>query len=98
MFLDVAKILEAPIFHVNADDPESAVYVAKVAAKYRNKFHKDVLIDIVGYRRHGHNETDEPMVTQPLRYKQIKQTPNVFVKYSQAALKQGEYWNFAIIM
>lgn len=79
----------APIFHVNADDPESAAYVAKVAAEFRSKFHKDVIIDLIGYRRHGHNEGDEPMFTQPFMYKKIKKMPNIFEKYSAAAIKQG---------
>ncbi|KAL1490413.1 hypothetical protein ABEB36_013114 [Hypothenemus hampei] len=86
---DVGKIINAPIFHVNADDPESALYVAKVATEFRFTFHKDVIIDLVGYRRNGHNEADEPMVTQPLMYKLIKTIPNILEKYSKVAVQTG---------
>ncbi len=65
---DVAKMVEAPIFHVNGDDPEAVVYAAKVAIEYRQKFHKPVVIDMFCYRRFGHNEGDEPAFTQPLMY------------------------------
>lgn len=69
---DVQKVVDGPIFHVNADDPESVIHCCNVAAKYRMRFHRDIVIDLIGYRRNGHNEIDEPMFTQPLMYTKIK--------------------------
>ena len=74
---DIAKLVEAPIFHVNGDDPEAVVWTVELAERFRQKFHRDVVIDIIGYRRHGHNEGDEPAFTQPLMYQKIANRPSV---------------------
>lgn len=86
---DVARVVNAPIFHVNADDPEACVYCARVAAKWRAKFHKDVVIDIVGYRRNGHNEADEPAYTQPLMYQRIRKLKPCTLKYAEKLVNDG---------
>ncbi|KAL2720928.1 hypothetical protein V1478_009974 [Vespula squamosa] len=86
---DIARVINAPVFHVYGDDPDLVVYCSKVASEYRAKFHNDVMIDIVGYRRYGHNELDEPMLTQPIMYQNIKAHPNVLTVYSDKLLKDG---------
>jgi 2-oxoglutarate dehydrogenase E1 component len=80
---DLAKRLPIPIFHVNAEDPDAVVRVAKIAAEYRHKFHTDVVVDLIGYRRHGHSEVDDPTVTQPRRYAMIKDHPQLYKLYAE---------------
>lgn len=86
---DIAKMLEAPVFHVNADDPDAVTFVTGLAMDYRHKFRKDVIIDLVSYRRHGHNEADEPAITQPLMYRRIKKMPTARAKYAQQLEERG---------
>jgi 2-oxoglutarate dehydrogenase E1 component len=86
---DVAKMIDAPIFHVNGDDPEAVVFAAKVAIEFRQKFHKPVVIDMFCYRRHGHNEGDEPAFTQPVMYKKIATHPGTVEIYSKRLIADG---------
>ncbi len=86
---DNALVVEAPIFHVNGDDPEAVVHAAKVATEFRQKFHKDVVIDIICYRRFGHNEGDEPMFTNPVMYKKIKTHKTTLSLYTERLVKDG---------
>ena len=86
---DIALMVEAPIFHVNGDDPEAVVHAAKVATEFRQKFAKDVVLDIFCYRRFGHNEGDEPMFTQPLMYKTIENHKTTLEIYSERLIKDG---------
>ncbi|MEQ1649676.1 MAG: 2-oxoglutarate dehydrogenase E1 component [Hyphomicrobiaceae bacterium] len=86
---DVAKIVEAPIFHVNGDHPDAVVHVAKIATEFRMKFQKPVVIDMICYRRHGHNESDEPAFTQPKMYKAIRQHPTTVQIYSKQLVDEG---------
>src|SRR3977135_2501024 len=86
---EVDKMVEAPIFHVNGDDPEAVLFVTQLAHDFRKQFHKDVVIDIVCYRKLGHNEQDEPFVTQPLMYKKIAQHPGTRKLYADKLVAQG---------
>jgi len=79
---DVAKRLPIPIFHVNAEDPDAVIRVANIAAEFRHRFHSDIVIDLIGYRRHGHSEVDDPTVTQPRRYAAIKDHPPLYKLYA----------------
>jgi 2-oxoglutarate dehydrogenase E1 component len=86
---DVAKMIQVPIFHVNGDDPEAVVHVARLALEYRQRFADDVVIDLVCYRRHGHNEADEPNFTQPLLYEKIRERPSVRSLYTDELIESG---------
>ena len=86
---DVARMVQAPIFHVNGDDPEALLHIGTLALDYRQRFHRDVVIDLVGYRRWGHNEGDEPSYTQPLLYARIKEHPSVAHLYGDRLVRLG---------
>ncbi|HEX3683961.1 MAG TPA: multifunctional oxoglutarate decarboxylase/oxoglutarate dehydrogenase thiamine pyrophosphate-binding subunit/dihydrolipoyllysine-residue succinyltransferase subunit [Bryobacteraceae bacterium] len=85
---DVALSVQAPILHVNADDPEACIRVAQLAYDYRQRFKRDVVVDVIGYRRHGHNEADDPSYTQPVMYRKIKATPSVATQYSERLVRE----------
>jgi 2-oxoglutarate dehydrogenase E1 component len=86
---DIAKMVQAPIFHVNGDDPEAVLFVTQLALDFRNEFRKDVVVDVICYRRRGHNETDEPASTQPLMYKTIRNLPSTRTLYAEKLVTEG---------
>lgn len=86
---DVAKMIEAPVFHVNGDDPEAVCMAARLGLEFRCKFHRDVVIDMYCYRKHGHNESDEPAFTQPILYRKIRKHPKVSVVLTQRLIEEG---------
>ena len=86
---DLARSIDAPIFHVNADSMDDVAKVFRIAAEYRQKYHNDVVIDLIGYRKHGHNELDQPSFTQPLMYKRVAQMKPVADKYEAQLVSEG---------
>ena len=90
---DVGKMVDAPIIHVNGDDPEAVVYATRIATEFRLKFNRDVVIDLICYRRFGHNEGDEPSFTQPLMYKKIRSHPSPINIYGEKLVKEGLFTN-----
>lgn len=86
---DIAKMIDAPVFHVNGDDPDAVVFLAKLAVDYRERFHKDIVIDLVCYRLHGHNEADEPSATQPIMYSKIKSHQSPRELFAEKLVKDG---------
>ncbi|HXJ42724.1 MAG TPA: thiamine pyrophosphate-dependent enzyme, partial [Bryobacteraceae bacterium] len=85
---DIARMVQAPIFHVNGDDPEASIRVLRLAYDYRQQFKRDVVVDMICYRRHGHNETDDPAYTQPIMYRKIQKLPSVAVQYGERLVRE----------
>ena len=94
----MGKTTLSPVFHVNADDIEAVIYVTKLALEFRQEFHRDVFVDILGYRRHGHNESDEPRFTQPDLYRRIAKHPNVREVYSSKHVESGSLTKKEILL
>src|SRR5439155_14836679 len=86
---DVARMTQLPIFHINGDDPEAAYRALRIVLDYRQEFNKDVVLDLIGFRRLGHNESDEPSYTQPLMYQRVKAHPGVRAIYSEQSIRDG---------
>ncbi len=86
---DIAKMIEAPVFHINLDDPDAAMFVSRIAFDYRTKFKKDIVLDLVCYRRYGHNEADEPAATQPVMYQHIRQHPTARILYAEKLIAEN---------
>src|SRR2546428_4351002 len=86
---DVARMTQLPIFHINGEDPEAAYRTLRIALDYRQGYKKDIVLDVVGFRKLGHNETDEPSYTQPLMYQRVKEHPGVRAKYSKQLIREG---------
>jgi len=86
---DIAKMVDAPIIHANGDDPEAVVYAARIASEFRLKFNRDVVVDLICYRRFGHNEGDEPSFTQPLMYKKIRSHPSTTEVYGKKLVEEN---------
>ncbi len=93
---EIAKMVQAPILHVNGDDPEAVILATQIALDYRNEFKRDVVIDLVCYRRHGHNEADEPSATQPLMYKTVKTHATPRQLYADKLINEGSLTKNAI--
>jgi uncharacterized membrane protein len=88
---DIGKIISMPVLHVNADAPESVAYAARMALAFQRHFHRDIMVDLIGYRKHGHNEVDEPSFTQPLMYKDIRSRANIVKLYRESLTKAGVF-------
>jgi len=86
---DVARMTQIPIFHINGDDPEAVYRALRIALDYRQAYRKDIVLDVVGFRKLGHNETDEPSYTQPLMYQRVREHPGVRATYAQQLIREG---------